>query len=223
MGFIVAIDGPAGTGKGTITKRIAKRLGLINIDTGATYRCVALEVLNQKIDLHNQKAIIQVAKTIHIDMKQEKEKQQIYLNGENVTEKIRTPEVSKIVSQVSSIIEVRLQMVELQRKLAQGKDVIMEGRDITTYVFPHADVKIYMDAKVEERAKRRFLEYQEKKIAQTYEEVLEDIKKRDKNDKEKELGALKQAEDAIYIDTTHMTIPEVEDKIVEIIKKAKSN
>lgn len=223
MGFIVAIDGPAGTGKGTITKRIAKRLGLINIDTGATYRCVALKVLNQNIDLHNQEAIIQVAKTIHIDMKQEKEQQQVYVNGENVTEKIRTPEVSKIVSQVSSIIEVRLQMVELQRKLAQGKDVIMEGRDITTYVFPHADVKIYMDAKVEERAKRRFLEYQEKGLKQTYEEVLEDIKKRDKNDKEKELGALKQAEDAIYVDTTYMTIPEVEEKIVAIIQKAKSN
>lgn len=223
MGFIVAIDGPAGTGKGTITKRIAKRLGLINIDTGATYRCVALEVLNQNIDLYNQEAIIQVAKTIHIDMKQEKEEQQVYVNGENVTEKIRTPEVSKIVSQVSSIIEVRLQMVELQRKLAQGKDVIMEGRDITTYVFPHADVKIYMDAKVEERAKRRFLEYQEKGLKQTYEEVLEDIKKRDKNDKEKELGALKQAEDAIYVDTTYMTIPEVEEKIVAIIQKEKSN
>ena len=143
------------------------------------------------------------------------------MNEEDVTEKIRSKEVTELVSQVSSIVEVRLNMVKLQRKLAEGKDVIMEGRDITTYVFPNANVKIYLDADVEERAKRRYKENLEKGINMTYEEVLEHIKWRDNNDKNKELGALRIAEDAIVIDTTKLSIEEVKQKVEEIIKKAK--
>ena len=143
------------------------------------------------------------------------------MNEEDVTEKIRSKEVTELVSQVSSIVEVRLNMVKLQRKLAEGKDVIMEGRDITTYVFPNANVKIYLDADVEERAKRRYKENLEKGINMTYEEVLEHIKWRANNDKNKELGALKIAKDAIVIDTTKLSIEEVKQQVEEIIKKAK--
>lgn len=223
MSFIVAMDGPAGTGKGTITSLISKEMGLVNIDTGATYRCVALYAIKNNIKLEEKEKIIESLPNIHIDMKNEQGVQKVYLNNEDVTSKIRSKEVTKIVSQVSSIVEVRLAMVEVQRNLAKGKDVIMEGRDITTYVFPNADVKIYLDADEEERAKRRYKEIQEKGIEMTYEEVLKNIQIRDKNDKEKEIGALKIAEDAIYIDTTNLTIEEVKEKVKEIIMEKYKN
>ena len=219
MSFIVAIDGPAGTGKGTITKLISKEMGLVNIDTGATYRCVALYTLQNNISVEDTKKIIEELPNIKIDMKNENGEQTVYLNGQDVTNEIRTPEVTKIVSNISSIKEVRFAMVDVQRNLAQGKDVIMEGRDITTYVFPNADVKIYMDADEVERAKRRHKEMQEKGMEMTFEEVLENIQKRDKNDKEKEIGALRIAEDAIYVDTTNLTIDEVKEKIKQIIEE----
>ncbi len=223
MSFIVAMDGPAGTGKGTITSLISKEMGLVNIDTGATYRCVALYAIKNNIKLEEKEKIIESLPNIHIDMKNEQGVQKVYLNNEDVTSEIRSKEVTKIVSQVSSIVEVRLAMVEVQRNLAKGKDVIMEGRDITTYVFPNADVKIYLDADEEERAKRRYKEIQEKGIEMTYEEVLKNIQIRDKNDKEKEIGALKIAEDAIYIDTTNLTIEEVKEKVKEIIMEKYKN
>jgi len=219
MSFIVAIDGPAGTGKGTITKILSKEMGLVNIDTGATYRCVALYVIKNNIKLEEKDKIINSLPNIHIDMKNENGEQTVFLNGENVTKEIRTKEVTKIVSQVSSIKEVRYAMVDVQRKLAQGKDVIMEGRDITTYVFPNANVKIYLDADEQERAKRRYKEMQESKIEMTYEEVLKNIQIRDKNDKEKEIGALKIAEDAIYVDTTNLNIEQVKEKVKQIIEE----
>lgn len=223
MSFIVAMDGPAGTGKGTITSLISKEMGLVNIDTGATYRCIALYAIKNNIKLEEKEKIIESLPNIHIDMKNEQGVQKVYLNNEDVTSEIRSKEVTKIVSQVSSIVEVRLAMVEVQRNLAKGKDVIMEGRDITTYVFPNADVKIYLDADEEERAKRRYKEIQEKGIEMTYEEVLKNIQIRDKNDKEKEIGALKIAEDAIYIDTTNLTIEEVKEKVKEIIMEKYKN
>ena len=219
MSFIVGIDGPAGSGKGTVTKNVANKLGLINIDTGSTYRCVALEVINQKIPLEDKERIIKIAKTIKIEIETLSDGDKIFLNGKEVTKEIRSKEVTQIVSQISSIKEVRFQMVELQRKLAEGKNVIMEGRDICTYVFPNADVKIYLDASVEERAKRRYKENKEKNIDMSYEEVIENIKKRDENDKAKEIGALKKAEDSIVVDTTSLTIEEVVEKIIEIIRK----
>lgn len=223
MSFIVAMDGPAGTGKGTITSLISKEMGLVNIDTGATYRCVALYAIKNNIKLEEKEKIIESLPNIHIDMKNEQGVQKVYLNNEDVTSEIRSKEVTKIVSQVSSIVEVRFAMVEVQRNLAKGKDVIMEGRDITTYVFPNADVKIYLDADEEERAKRRYKEMQEKGIEMTYDEVLKNIQIRDKNDKEKEIGSLKIAEDAIYIDTTNLTIEEVKEKVKEIITEKYKN
>ncbi len=223
MSFIVAMDGPAGTGKGTITSLISKEMGLVNIDTGATYRCVALYAIKNNIKLEEKEKIIESLPNIHIDMKNEQGIQKVYLNNEDVTSEIRSKEVTKIVSQVSSIVEVRFAMVEVQRNLAKGKDVIMEGRDITTYVFPNADVKIYLDADEEERAKRRYKEMQEKGIEMTYDEVLKNIQIRDKNDKEKEIGALKIAEDAIYIDTTNLSIEEVKEKVKKIITEKYKN
>ena len=219
MSFIVGIDGPAGSGKGTVTKKVANKLGLINIDTGITYRCVALAVLNKNISLDNKEEIIETAKNIKIDIDNTPNGDIVYLDGKDVTKDIRSKEVTKIVSPVSSIKEVRFLMVDMQRKLAEGKNVIMEGRDICTYVFPNADVKIYLDASIEERAKRRFKENQEKGIEMTYEEVYESIKKRDENDKAKEIGALKIAEDSVVVDTTSLSIDEVVDKIIEIIKR----
>jgi len=218
MSFIVGIDGPAGSGKGTVTKKVANKLGLTNIDTGITYRCVALEIINQNVSLEDKEKIIDVAKNIKIQIDNTPNGDIVFLNGKNVTKEIRSKEVTKIVSPVSSIKEVRFLMVDMQRKLAEGKNVIMEGRDICTYVFPNADVKIYLDASIEERAKRRFKENQEKGIDMTYEEVYDSIRKRDENDKTKEIGALKVAEDSIVLDTTNLTIDEVVEKIIDIIK-----
>jgi len=155
-------------------------------------------------------------------MENKKGKQFFYLYGEDVSEEIRSKEVTQMVSQVSSIIEVRMKMVDLQRKLAEGKDVIMEGRDIGTYVFPKADVKIYLDADEEERARRRVKQNQEKGIDMSYEEVLENIRKRDENDKNKEIGALKIADDAVVIDTTNLSIDEVVEKVEELIEEKKT-
>ena len=222
MSFIVAIDGPAGTGKGTITKLIAKELGFVNIDTGAMYRCATLQTLRQGItNIEEKEKIIQITQNIDIKMKSEAGEQQIYLNDENVSKEIRSKEVSAFVSPVSSIPEVRKIMVDLQRKMAQNADVIMEGRDITTVVFPNANVKIYLDASVEERAKRRYKENQEKGISMTYEEVLEAIKTRDYNDMNKPVGALKIADDAIVIDSTRLSIEQVKEQVKEIILNKK--
>ena len=216
--MIVAIDGPAGSGKGTVTKEIAKRMVLINLDTGATYRCVALASLKHGIKLEEEDKIVSLIDDLDIEFKYDKDDFiRVYLNGEEVTSEIRSFEVNQIVSPISSIVRVRLKMVDLQRKMAEGKDVIMEGRDIGTYVFPNADVKIYLDADVEERAKRRFNENQEKGIDVSFEDVLENIKKRDENDKHKEIGSLKIAEDAVIVDSTKLSIEEMADAVEKII------
>ena len=221
MSFIVGIDGPAGTGKGTITELVAKDLNLLKIDTGAMYRAFTLFMLDNNVKIEDIEKIKELLGKVEIDIIQQNEnnikKDIILLNGKDVTSEIRSNRVTKIVSPVSSIIEVRIKMVDMQRKMAEGKNTIMEGRDITTYVFPNADVKIYLDADVEERAKRRYKENIEKGIETTFEEVSEDMKKRDYNDMHKPMGALKVAEDAIVIDTTHMSINEVKEKVENII------
>lgn len=220
--MIVAVDGPAGSGKGTITKKIAEEMGFLNLDTGATYRCVALETYRNNLDIvKDEQKIIEIANKIDIEIDSSGKKDIILLNGEDVTSKIRTKEVTSIVSQVSSIIPVREKMVEVQRKLAKGKNVIVEGRDIGTVVFPNADLKIYLDASVEVRANRRFKEEKEKGTNITYEEVLESIKQRDYNDIHKKFGALKKAEDAILIDTSNLSIDEVVEKVKGLIRKIK--
>lgn len=216
MGFIVAVDGPSGSGKGTIAKEISKLLGLVNLDTGATYRCVALEVINKKIKLSDRDNIIKLLDNIDIRIENDCN---IYLNNNNVTKRIRDNDVTDIVSQISSIIPVRIKMVELQRRMAQGKDVIIEGRDIGTYVFPNADIKIYLDADEQIRAKRRYEENIQKGMKTTYEQVLENIQIRDYNDKNKEIGSLKITEDYIIIDTSNMTIDQVVEKVKCIIQE----
>lgn len=221
--MIVAVDGPAGSGKGTVTKRIEQEMGFLNLDTGATYRCVALEAIRKGVNLENQKDIIQIAKTIDIKIEKKEGKDIILLNGEDVSNKIREKEVTAIVSQISSIIPVRKELVEIQRNLAKGKNVIVEGRDIGTVVFPNAEIKIYLDASEEVRAKRRYSENIEKGIDTTYEEVIENIKLRDYNDMHKEVGALKKSDDAIYIDSSNISIQEVTDKIKEIIEEYINN
>lgn len=217
MSIVVAIDGPAGSGKGIVTKKIAKEMNLTNLDTGATYRCVALEALRRGYNIEDEEKIIKMIDEIDIQIKKDGEKDIILLNNEDVSEKIRSIEVTKNVSPISSIIKVREKMVNLQRKLASDKDVIVEGRDIGTVVFPNANLKIYLDAAENVRAKRRYEENLQKGINTTYEEVLESIRLRDENDKNKKVGALRQADDAVYIDTSNMTIEEVVDKIKNII------
>lgn len=219
--MIVAVDGPAGSGKGTVTKRIEEELGFLNLDTGATYRCVALQTLREKLDLSDEEKIIEIANNIDIKIDNTGHKDIILLNGEDVSKEIRTKEVTAIVSQISSIIPVREKMVEVQRNLAKGKNVIVEGRDIGTVVFPNADVKIYLDASEEIRAKRRYEENIKNGIDTKYEEVLENVKMRDYNDMHKKFGALKKADNAIVVDSTNLTIEEVVEKVKDIIRSSK--
>ena len=214
--MVVAIDGPAGSGKGTVTKLIAEKLNLVYIDTGATYRCVALAAIRNGIKLEEQDKIIELAKTLDIEFDTEG---RTWLNKEDVSDLIRSKEVTAIVSQVSSIVEVRSLMVELQRKMSNNKNVIMEGRDITTVVFPNAEFKFYLDATVEERAQRRFKQNQESGINTSMEEIIENIKFRDYNDMHKPVGALTRTIDQVYIDSTNMTISEVVDFVVNYINK----
>ena len=221
MAFIVAIDGPAGSGKGTITKLVGKKLNLTNIDTGAMYRCVSLYMLKNNIKLNDISKINLALNNIDIKFTKSNDSEIVFLNGEDVTDEIRSKEVNQIVSQVSHIIIVRESMVELQRKMSIDRDIIMEGRDIGTNVFPNANVKIYLDASAEERANRRFKQNAEKGINVPYEEILEYIKFRDYNDKTSSVAPLKQAEDAIYIDSTNLSIEEVVNKIVNIIENIK--
>lgn len=221
MEFVVAVDGPAGSGKGTVTKIVGKREKLVYIDTGAMYRCVTLDMLRKNIGLEDIEKIKEVLENINIEFKEENGQNTVYLNGENVTKAIRENEVNQMVSQVSHLVEVRKNITNLSRKVAEGKQVIMEGRDIGTNVFPNADIKIYLDATSEERAKRRYKQNQEKGINIPYEEILENIKFRDHNDKTSPVAPLKQAEDAIYIDSSNMTIEEVANRIIEIIKEKK--
>ena len=215
MNKVVAIDGPAGSGKGTLANIVSKECNLVNIDTGATYRCVALKALRNNLSLEDKEEITKLSENIDIEFSLDGK---VYLDGEDVTDLIRSKEVTKFVSPVSSIVEVRSNMVELQRKMASNQDVIMEGRDITTVVFPNAKYKFYLDATLEERARRRFKQNVEKGIDMSYEDILENIKARDYNDMHKEVGSLMRTEEQIYIDSTDMTIDEVANKVISIIK-----
>lgn len=217
--FKVAIDGPGGAGKSTISKAAAKKLGFVYIDTGAMYRTAALFCMRQGIDIKKDPDSAAAAvDTIHIDIDYKQDGQHIYLNGEDVSEQIRTPEVSMGASDVSAIGRVREKLVALQRELAASKNVIMDGRDIGTKVLPDAQVKIFLTASAEVRAKRRFDELAAKGQAVPYEQVLKDIMQRDKNDETRAVSPLKPAKDSVLLDTGGLTFEESLKAVIDIIE-----
>ena len=214
--MIIAIDGPAGSGKSTIAKLIAEDLGLVYLDTGAMYRLVTLKALNDGI-LGNLDKIIKMLDDLRIDIK----KNGFYLDDTNVSEEIRKPVVSENVSDIAAIREVREKMVDLQRKFSESKNVILDGRDIGTVVFPNADVKIFLIADAKERANRRYKELVSKGENVKIEEIYENILKRDKIDSTRKESPIKKANDAIEVDTTSKNIEEVKNEILYIIKQKK--
>ncbi len=221
MAFVVAIDGPAGSGKGTITKIVGEKMNLINIDTGAMYRCVTLACLEKEIKPEDNDKISEVLESIDIKLEKQNEKNLVFLNGKDVSEEIRTTRVNENVAKFAAIKIIRDKITPIERKMGEIQDVIMEGRDIGTVVFPDADVKIYLDCSLEERARRRYKQNLQKGINSSYEEVLENIKQRHKLETERDIAPFVKAEDAIYIDSTNLTIEEVTEKIIEIISKKK--
>ena len=215
--YSIAIDGPGGAGKSTIAKIIAKKLGCVYIDTGAMYRAVGLFAVRKGIDTLDADALEKVLGEIEIDIENIGGEMKIFLCGEDVSDKIRTPEISMAASNVARAVPVRLKLVELQRKLAQKSSVIMDGRDIGSYVLPNADAKIYLTADVEDRAKRRYDELILKGQQVDYDEVLEDMKKRDFNDSNRDFAPLCKADDALLVDTTGLELEQSVEKLFEII------
>ena len=213
MNFRIAIDGPAATGKSTTAKILAKKLSFIYIDTGAMYRAMGLYFIENNISLDDEGTINKVCNDVVIDIYYENGEQQINLNGRNVTKLIRTDEVSRYASVASTYQKVREKLVSLQQELAKKNSVIMDGRDIGTVVLPDAELKIFLTASCEERARRRYEEFKEKGLDVTLEEVSADLKERDHRDSTRSNSPLKQADDAILIDTTNMGIDEVIQKI----------
>ena len=220
MNYIsVAVDGPAGAGKSSVSKAVAKSLGYTYIDTGAMYRAVALFAINNGIDAKNEtEKLVSRLNEVEIDIKYTDEGQQIYLLGENVSKRIREEDVSVGASNVAVIPEVRKKLVELQRKMAESANVIMDGRDICSYVLPNADVKVYLTASVECRAMRRFKELEGKGEACDFEQIRQDIQERDERDMTREIAPLKQAEDATLIDSSEMGIDDVVKAIIALTK-----
>lgn len=218
MGYNVAIDGPAGAGKSTVAKRVAKELGFVYVDTGAMYRALAIFFLKKGLKPEDTKEIAEACKEAEVTIGYEDGVQQVYLNGENVTAMLRQEQVGNMASVSSAIGEVRAQLLELQRGLAKTKDVVMDGRDIGTNILPNADVKIYLTASVETRAKRRYLELQEKGVACDLAEIAKDIEERDTRDMNREIAPLCQAKDAVYVDSSDMTIDEVVNAIKALCK-----
>lgn len=209
MGINIAVDGPAGAGKSTIAKLVAKEKGYIYVDTGAMYRGLAIHFLDQGIEPGDTDRIIDACRSAQVTIQYEEGVQQVYLNGKNITARLRDEEVGNMASKSSPIPQVRKKLLELQQGLAKEQDVIMDGRDIGTCVLPNADVKVYLTASVETRAKRRFDELTEKGVDCDLEEIKRDIAERDHRDMTRETAPLKQAEDAVLIDSSHMTIDEV--------------
>ncbi len=217
--YSIAIDGPAGSGKSTVAKEIAKKLGILYVDTGAMYRTVGLYCIKNGIDLQQQSHIVSALKKIDMKIELSDGMQMIFLNGENVTQKIRTQEAGKAASAVAAILPVREKLVEIQRNLAKGHSVIMDGRDIGTNVLPDAAVKIYLNASVEQRTKRRC--YELAMMGKTWDkkQIEQQIIQRDESDMNRKYHPLKKAEDAIEIDTSFMSIEEVVFKILNIVKE----
>lgn len=219
MSLIVAIDGPAGAGKSTIAKSVAKKLGAIYVDTGAMYRAMALHAINNNINADNSDAICKVCQEADVSIAFENGEQVVLLNGNNVNGLIRTEEVGNMASAVAVNMPVREKMVALQRKLAETSDVVMDGRDIGTVVLPHANPKIYLTASAKVRAKRRSDELIAKGMEVNIDEIEKDIIERDYRDMNREVSPLKKADDAILIDSSDMTIEEVQNAIIDLCNK----
>lgn len=219
MSFNIAIDGPAGAGKSTIAKKIAKKMGYIYVDTGAMYRAMALFLLRENIDPKETEKISSRCGDADITIRYENGEQVVYLNGENVNGLIRTEEVGNMASASSPNPEVRKKLVELQQKLAADTDVVMDGRDIGTCVLPNAQVKVYLTADSRVRAERRYKELQEKHIECDLDVIEKDIIERDHQDMTRELSPLKQADDAVLVDSSYLSIDEVVDKIIALCEK----
>ena len=215
--LIVAIDGPAGSGKSTIAKLLAKKYDLTYIDTGAMYRMITLYLLENNIDINDLKEVERVLNTVNLDMQGDK----FFLDNVDVSTKIREKRINDNVSKVASIKIVRSNLVDLQRKISNNKDVILDGRDVGTVIFPNAQVKIFLIASPEERARRRYNEFLEKKTEITYNEVLKSIKERDHIDSTRDESPFVKADDAIELDSTNLTIEDVINFISKEIEKAK--
>lgn len=219
MSYAIAIDGPAGAGKSTIAKRAAKALSFIYVDTGAMYRAMGLYFLRKGISPEDQEEIEKACEDIQVSITYENGEQQVLLNGENVSSEIRREEVGNMASKTSANSRVREKLVALQRELASRENVVMDGRDIGTQVLPNATVKIYLTASSRERAKRRYLELQEKGMAANLEEIEADIIERDHRDMTREISPLCQAEDAVLVDASYMTIAEVTEAVLKAFEE----
>lgn len=216
MGYNIAIDGPAGAGKSTIAKQVAQKKDFIYVDTGAMYRGLAVHFLEKQISPEDRNGIIRALEDAEVSIGYEDGLQQIYLNGENITGRLREEAVGDMASKSSVIPEVREKLLKLQQSMAREKDVVMDGRDIGTNILPGADVKIYLTASVQTRAKRRFDELKEKGIPCEMEEIMADIKERDHRDMTRKTAPLKKAEDAVLIDSSDLSIEEVTEMILRL-------
>ncbi|MBN1526013.1 MAG: (d)CMP kinase [Candidatus Omnitrophica bacterium] len=214
---VIAIDGPAGSGKSTVAKLIAGRLNFVYIDTGAMYRALTLKAMREKIDLEDAAALTELARATKIDLAHDAGLK-VFLDGEDVTGLIRTPELTNNVKHVAGVAGVRSEMVKLQQAIGRRRSSVLEGRDIGTVVFPDAQYKFYLDAHIEERTKRRHKELLESGMHVTLDAMKQDIETRDTSDIERKVGALKKAEDAVVVDTTHLTIDEVVEKLLSHIR-----
>jgi len=212
--MIIGIDGPAGSGKTTVAKLLAKRLGIFYLDTGAMYRALTLKAIERKVDLSDQDALRKIAEELNLEFKEGR----VYLDGVDISVQIRRPPIDKNISSVVAQPEVRAVMVEVQRKIVEKGDFVVEGRDITTVVFPEAKYKFYLDASPSTRAKRRFKELSEKGMNVNFQEIDEDLKRRDNADMTRKVSPLKLSKDAICIDTTNLTISGTAEAVIKYIK-----
>lgn len=218
--IIIAIDGPAGSGKSTVSKLVAKKLDLLYIDTGAMYRALTLKAMREKLSLEDEDALVKLAHSTRIDL-EPGSSLKVMLDGEDVAHLIRTPELTNNVKYIARVPGVREEMVRLQRSIGQRRGAVLEGRDIGTVVFPNADYKFYLDADTEERANRRFKELAEGGASVTLDDIKKDVQARDESDMNRSVGALKKAKDAIAIDTTDLSIDGVVEKLLSYINKFK--
>lgn len=219
MPLNIAMDGPVGAGKSSIAAEVARRLGILHLDTGAMYRAIGLTALRRGVDVTDEAAAVALSRELDISVAHEADGQHTFVNGEDVTGLIRTPEVSMAASSISKYLGVRQGMVALQQKLAAQTPMLVDGRDICLRVLPGATVKLYLTASAEERARRRWLEMQQKGASDTYEQVLEDLKKRDDQDMNREVDPLRPTEDAVIVDSTEMNFEQVVEYILAIVKE----